>query len=56
LATGRLYGWLVAHEIDSDLGSLYGPPFASLNAAQPASILLAEGSFVSVSDGRRLSS
>ena len=43
-----------SHKIDADLGSLYGSAFASLDAAAPASILLAEGSAVSVSSGRRL--
>jgi len=45
---------ILSHNIDADLGSLYGPAFASLNPAQPASILLAEGSAVTVSAGRRL--
>jgi uncharacterized protein len=47
---------VLSHEIDVDLAALYGPAFASLNSAAPASILLAEGSAVSVSSGRRLSS
>ncbi|HEY5055560.1 MAG TPA: DUF2071 domain-containing protein [Acidobacteriaceae bacterium] len=40
---------ILSHAIDADLGSHYGPAFASLNAAAPASILLAEGSSVTVS-------
>ena len=47
---------ILSQEINADLGSLYGSPFASLNAAQPTSILLAEGSAVIVSSGRRLPS
>ena len=47
---------ILSHEIDVDLGSLYGPPFASLNAAEPVSVLLAQGSGVTVSNGQRLSS
>jgi uncharacterized protein len=40
--------------IQADFATLYGPAFASLNNATPASILLAEGSDVSVSNGTRL--
>jgi hypothetical protein len=46
---------ILSQEINADLGSLYGSPFASLNAQQPTSILLAEGSAVTVSTGHRLS-
>jgi uncharacterized protein YqjF (DUF2071 family) len=42
------------HEIVADFGALYGPAFAGLNGMQPASILLAEGSEVSVLSGVRL--
>jgi uncharacterized protein len=45
---------ILTHAIDADLGSLYGPAFASLNARQFTSILLAEGSAVTVSSGSRL--
>jgi uncharacterized protein len=38
----------------ADFAALYGPAFASLNHQPPASILLAEGSEVSVSTGTRL--
>jgi hypothetical protein len=38
----------------ADFGALYGPAFASLNGQPPASILLAEGSEVTVSTGTRL--
>ncbi len=47
---------VLSHAITVDLGSLYGPAFASLNNATPTSVLLAEGSAVSVSCGRRLPS
>jgi uncharacterized protein YqjF (DUF2071 family) len=40
--------------IEADIATFYGPAFASLNPAQPANILLAEGSEVSVSSGIRL--
>ena len=43
-----------SHRIEADFGALYGPAFASLNVAEPASILLAEGSEISVSQGCRL--
>ncbi len=40
--------------IEADFAALYGPSFAHLNNAVPASVLLAEGSEVSVSSGTRL--
>ena len=44
--------WLVypirSHSIQADFGALYGPVFASLDAANPANVLLAEGSAISV--------
>ena len=40
--------------IEADFAALYGPPFAALNHQPPASILLAEGSAVTVSTGTRL--
>jgi uncharacterized protein YqjF (DUF2071 family) len=40
--------------IEADFAELYGPAFAALNHKPPASVLLAEGSAVSVSTGRRL--
>jgi uncharacterized protein YqjF (DUF2071 family) len=40
--------------IEADFAGLYGPAFASLNRQQPTSVLLAEGSSVSVSGGTRL--
>ena len=43
-----------SHKIDVDLGALYGPAFAHLDAQQPSSILLAEGSAVSVLSGASL--
>ena len=36
------------HTIQANLGALYGAAFAALDAAQPANILLAEGSAISV--------
>jgi len=43
-----------SYEVVADFGALYGPAFAGLNGQQPASILLAEGSKVSVHSGVRL--
>jgi uncharacterized protein len=40
--------------IQADFATLYDPPFAPLNQQSPTSILLAEGSDVSVSTGTRL--
>ena len=40
--------------IAADFAALYGPAFASLNHAAPASVLLAEGSAVTVLAGTRL--
>jgi len=45
---------IASHNIDVDYAALYGPSFAHLNRAQPASILIAEGSAVSVLSGFRL--
>ncbi|HEY4381309.1 MAG TPA: DUF2071 domain-containing protein [Acidobacteriaceae bacterium] len=42
--------------IEVDFAALYGPAFASLNGLPPASILLAEGSAVTVSTGTRITS
>ena len=42
------------YKIDVDFGALYGADFASLNGDEPSSILLAEGSAVSVNSGARL--
>ena len=42
--------------IEADFAALYGPQFASLNRQQPDSILLAEGSAISVHSGTRLTS
>jgi len=42
------------HEVVADFAALYGPAFAPLNLQQPASMLLAEGSAVSVHSGLRL--
>ncbi|MGA8940006.1 MAG: DUF2071 domain-containing protein [Acidobacteriaceae bacterium] len=41
--------------VDAGFAELYGSGFTSLNAQQPASVLLAEGSAVSVHSGSRLS-
>ena len=43
-----------SYEIVADFGALYGPAFAGLNGQKLASILLAEGSEVSVHSGVRL--
>jgi uncharacterized protein YqjF (DUF2071 family) len=40
--------------IDVDFGALYGETFAHLNGQEPANILLAEGSAVSVDSGTKL--
>ncbi len=40
--------------IDADFGMLYGRAFSSLNAQEPASVLLAEGAPVSIREGTRL--
>jgi uncharacterized protein YqjF (DUF2071 family) len=45
---------LSSHKIDADLGALYGPAFAHLDGANPSSVLLAEGSAVSVHSGTSL--
>jgi uncharacterized protein len=45
---------VLRHEIIADFAALYGPAFAALNLQQPASVLLAEGSAVSVHAGTRL--
>lgn len=41
-------------EVKADFGALYGDGFASLNSQEPASVMLAEGSEVTVFKGRRL--
>jgi hypothetical protein len=41
-------------DLHADFATLYGPAFASLNSAQPNSVLLAEGSPITVSTGSRL--
>ncbi len=41
-------------EIDADFGELYGERFAGLSDAEPESVLLAEGSAVSVGSGSRV--
>ncbi len=43
-----------SHTIEADFAALYGPAFTPLNAAAPASVLLAEGSAVRVLEGARL--
>jgi hypothetical protein len=40
--------------IDANFSALYGERFGDLNAQQPESVLLAEGSAVSVDSGSRL--
>ena len=46
---------ILSHEIRADFGALYGETFAFLNDQKPSSILLAEGSPISVHTGTRLS-
>ncbi len=43
-----------SHTVEADFAALYGPAFAPLTGAKPTSILLAEGSAVSVFEGTRL--
>jgi uncharacterized protein YqjF (DUF2071 family) len=45
---------LSSHSINADLGALYGPAFAHLDSRKPSSVLLAEGSAVSVHSGTSL--
>lgn len=42
------------YEIDVDFGLTYGPEFSFLNEASPKSVLLAEGSAITVERGKRL--
>lgn len=44
------------HRVDIDFRTLYGPEFAGLSLLKPHSVLLAEGSPVSVATGSRLAS
>ena len=50
--------WLVypirKFTIQADFTALYGPAFAALNGRPPASVLLADGSAVTVSTGTQL--
>ena len=41
-------------EVKADFGAMYGEAFAALNGQRPASVLLAEGSEVTVYGGKRL--
>ena len=41
-------------DISADFGALYGTALAGIDAKQPASVLLAEGSAVSVASGERI--
>ncbi len=45
---------ITRHRIQVDFATFYGPAFAPLNYQQPASILLAEGSPISVLSGTQL--
>jgi len=45
---------ILNHAVNVDFAALYGPAFAPLNTQQPSSVLLAEGSGISVSSGSRL--
>lgn len=42
------------HELKADFGALYGAPFAHLNKQKPISVMLAEGSAITVENKRRL--
>ena len=48
---------ILRHAIDVDFAALYGEAFAVLNGQEPASVLLSEGSWVSVQSdtGERIS-
>jgi len=47
--------WMAAdHTLNCDFTALYGSPFSQLGEMEPASVLIAEGSPVSVRFGRRL--
>jgi hypothetical protein len=41
-------------DVKADFAAMYGDAFATLNSAKPVSVLLAEGSEVTVFEGRRL--
>ncbi len=45
---------ILSTRIIADFTALYGPAFAALNTQQPSSVLLAEGSAVTVASGQRL--
>jgi uncharacterized protein len=45
---------ILSSKISADFSTLYGPSFAHLDAANPSSVLLAEGSAVSVGTGARI--
>ena len=42
------------HVIDADFGALYGASFAELNHIQPTSVMLAEGSEISIENKRKV--
>ena len=43
-----------SHKIDVDFAKLYGPSFAELNQLKPTSIMLAEGSGITIENKRRI--
>ncbi|MFK8105393.1 MAG: DUF2071 domain-containing protein, partial [Saprospiraceae bacterium] len=43
-----------SYEIDVDFGAVYGEDFAHLNQLTPSSVLLAEGSAISVENKRKI--
>lgn len=45
---------VISHDIQVDFGQLYGAPFARLNAQTPVSVMLAEGSAITVESRRFL--
>lgn len=47
---------VLSHEINVDFEAVYGPDFAFLNDRSPKSVMLAEGSEISVENKRRITS
>lgn len=45
---------VISHQIEVDFGNVYGDRFASLNAQEPLSVMLAEGSLITVEGKKRI--
>ena len=45
---------VLSHEIKVDFGAVYGPSFEFLNQLQPRSVMLAEGSEITVENKRKI--